>query len=450
MKAKETFNKWFYNGLSQDDVTSRLFLIVSSAIALATFSGIFSNYFLGLDIRLSLYCLVIFFITAFYFFKARKSGKATNKDGVAMAFLLLASLVLYWPLNGGFEGPILLFFLAIPVYLAYFLKRFGYYVMISIIYTGMFGMFYYYYLHPEEIIPYKNAGVQVLDIAISTVIAGIILGEFSIYFKEQNDRIRKDIEAKTEVINLQFSALKDLDNYKNSIFATLGHDLRGPINNAKGLFELLMDDEISKTQKEELIKVASSQMEETAVLVENILFWARSQMGGMHLNNVNFEVNSAVQAIIDGSQNSIKKKKIFIQSNAANLMYAFGDKDLFLIVLRNLVNNAIKFSSTGSIITINTFKNYRGEIEIQVLDEGIGMSEAQLSQLFSSAKSTEGTKKEKGTGLGLKLCKLFTESNGGKIYAESKLGEGTKITFTIKEGSKAEVIGSNFKFIETS
>lgn len=170
-------------------------------------------------------------------------------------------------------------------------------------------------------------------------------------------------------------------------------------------------------------------------------------MGGLHLNNSHFEINSAIQAVIDGSFNFIRNKKIFIQSNASNLMYAYGDKDLFLIILRNLINNAVKFSNTGAIITINAFKNFRGEIEIQVIDEGIGMTEEQLSKIFVVGKTTDGTKKEKGTGLGLKLCKMFTEVNGGKISVESELGKGTKITFTIKEGSKADVIGSNFKFI---
>ncbi len=446
MKAKETFLKWFYNGISQDDVTSRLFLIVSSAIAIAAFTGVISNYLLGFDLLLSLFCLLIALITIAYFFRVRKNKKATCTDGIFLAATVLFFLILFWPLNGGFEGPILLYFLSVPVYLAYFLNRRHYYIMISVIYIGLISMLIYYFKYPEEVVPYSSREIQLLDIIISIIISGIILGEFSIYFKEQNNRIRSEIEAKNEVIQLQFGALKDLDTYKNTIFATLGHDLRGPINNAKGLFDLLIDDEISKTQKEELIKVASSQMEETAALVENILFWARSQMGGLHVNNVNFEVNKAVQTIIEGSQNSIKKKKIFIQNNASDLMYAFGDKDLFYIILRNLVNNAIKFSNTGSIITINNFKNYRGEIEIQVIDEGIGMSETQLSQIFVMGKTTEGTKKEKGTGLGLKLSKMFTEANGGKITAESKLGNGTKITFTIKEGSKAEVIGSNFKF----
>ena len=445
MKIKETFNNWFYNGISQDDVTSRLFLIVSFSIFITAFSGIFSNYLLGLNYLLSIYCLLVTLISAGYFFKVRKRRKASSTDGIVLAFLMLIFLILLWPINAGFEGPILFFFLSIPVYLAYFLDRKPYYVMISFVYAGLLGMLIYYHFHSEDIVPYSSKSTQIVDIFISVIISGIILGEFSIYFKEQNIRIRNEIEAKNEVIQLQFGALKDLDNYKNSIFATLGHDLRGPINNAKGLFDLLIDDEISKTQKEELIKVASSQMEETAALVENILFWARSQMGGLHLNNVNFEVNKVVKLIIDGNQNSIKKKKIFIQSNASNLMYAFGDKDLFHIILRNLVNNAIKFSNTGSIITINTIKNYRGEIEIQVIDEGIGMSEEQLSQIFVMGKTTEGTKKEKGTGLGLKLSKMFTEANGGKISAESKIGKGTKITFTIKEGSKADVIGSNFK-----
>lgn len=447
MKIKETFNKWFYKGLSENDVTSRLFLIVSFSIALASFIGIIYNYLLGLDIKLSIYCAIITLLCLGYFFNVKRKGKANVTDGVMQAIIILVFLGLFWPLNAGHEGPLLVFFLAIPVYLAYFLNRKPYYIMIALIYLGLFGMLYYYYLHPEEIIPYANPEVQLLDIIFSVLMAGVILGEFSIYFKEQNNRINKEIESKNEVIQIQFGALKDLDTYKNSIFATLGHDLRGPINNAKGLFDLLMDDEISKTQKEELIKIASSQMEETAALVENILFWARSQMGGVHLNNSNFEVNNAVQSIIEGSQNSIKKKKIFIQSNAGNLLYAFGDKDLFLIVLRNLVNNAIKFSNTGSIITVNTYRNYRGEIEIQVIDEGIGMSHEQVSKLFVMGKSTEGTKKEKGTGLGLKLSKMFTESNGGKISAESEPGKGTKITFTIKEGSKADVIGSNFKFI---
>jgi signal transduction histidine kinase len=431
-QSGKTFKRWFYNEVPSEDVRTRLFLIVSFSIALTGLFGVFLNLGLGLDKVLAIYCFIVFTLSFSAFSWVRKRRKSNSTIGIGLAFLVIGFLILFWPLNAGYQGPILIYFLGVPVYLAYFLNRRKYYLVIAIIYSSVILMLIYYYFNPLKVVYYDHPLTQLIDVILSLITAGLVLGEFSIYFVEQNDKIRNEIEEKNKLINLQYLGLKEIDEYKNNVFASLSHDLRGPINNAKSIFEILIDDQVSKEEKETFVRLATLQMEETSNLVENILLWAKSQMGGINPVKEEFSVNVEINRVLGNLRSIAKSKQIFIQFAEDGNLLAFGDKSLFTIVLRNLINNAIKFSSSGTVITVITQKSLiTKEISISVKDQGVGLTQEELERIFTSGKSTIGTHKETGTGIGLKLSKIFTEINSGKISVASEKGVGSIFTFTI-------------------
>lgn len=430
------FKDWLYQSIPAEDLLTRLFLVVSLSVSVAGFVGVFLNYFIGLDLYLSVYCGIIGLFSFGLMLVARFKKKAHYSLGIFLALFIAGFLIFFWPLNGGYEGPILLYFLSIPVFLAYFLPRIKYYVVLLVVILMVSLVLTYYFDHPERVIPYPDPTTRLVDVLVSFVLAGVILGEFSLFFVEQSNKAIKEIEKKNELINIQYLGLLEIDEYKNNIFASLSHDLRGPINSAKSIFEILIDDQVSKEEKETLVRLATLQMEETSNLVENILLWAKSQMGGINPEKEEFSINDEINHVLENLRSIARGKQIFIQFVENGILSAFGDKSLFTIVLRNLINNAIKFSSSGTVITVLTQKNIiTKEISISVKDQGAGLTQKEMDSIFFSGKSTIGTHKEKGTGIGLKLSKIFTEINGGKISVASEKGVGSIFTFTIPHRS---------------
>jgi signal transduction histidine kinase len=253
------------------------------------------------------------------------------------------------------------------------------------------------------------------------------------FYKEQQQKLLSHLEEKNRLIELQYSGLQDLDNYKNAVFATLSHDIKTPIKNAKTIFDLLLDDDLDKEEKKKIIELASIQMAETGSLVENILYWAKSQMNGLKVYKTEFRLSEVAESVLNNNQIQLSYKKIELQKNISEGILAYGDREFFEIILGNLIKNAIKYSNTGGKITILTRTNADRMIDIQVIDEGVGIPAERLNDIFSSGSSTRGTLNEKGTGLGLKISKLYTELNGGEIYIFSKAGLGSKIGFTIPQ-----------------
>ena len=160
--------------------------------------------------------------------------------------------------------------------------------------------------------------------------------------------------------------------------------------------------------------------------------WSYSQTGKMEFNPEYFEAISLVNDIIEMSNDSAQQKSISIIKEFPRSAPVFADKSMISTVLRNIISNAIKFTFTGGIVTIN-IEQKKAEVLITISDNGVGMRQDVIKKLFSidQTYSTVGTNKEKGTGLGLILCKEFINKHNGKIWVESEPGHGSKFYFTI-------------------
>ncbi|MBU2510935.1 hybrid sensor histidine kinase/response regulator [bacterium] len=221
---------------------------------------------------------------------------------------------------------------------------------------------------------------------------------------------------------------------KDKFFSIIAHDLRNPFNHLLGFSEILLNrfESLSNTQIIKFINNIHSSAQNMYRLLENLLSWSSVQLGTFDWLPVKFNVNQVVNETIDLLKAQAFGKKVSLNSNLESEFTAYGDVNMITTVVRNLISNAIKFTPENGRIDINalikdTFLN------IFVKDSGVGISEENSKKLFqiSNNFSCKGTNDEVGTGLGLILCKEFVEKNGGKIWVESKVGEGSQFWFTI-------------------
>jgi signal transduction histidine kinase len=163
-----------------------------------------------------------------------------------------------------------------------------------------------------------------------------------------------------------------------------------------------------------------------------MLHWAKSQMGGMKLNPTDFELTRVIDQSILLMKSQAEAKSLTLKNDSSNNVYVYADEALVDIVIRNLINNAIKFSRKGDTVYISTLMQ-EGFAKVSVKDTGVGIPHDIKPVLFNgkSFLTTSGTSSEKGTGLGLTLCKDLVEVNGGKIEFESEEGKGSTFTFTL-------------------
>ncbi|HOM05428.1 MAG TPA: response regulator [Candidatus Kapabacteria bacterium] len=227
--------------------------------------------------------------------------------------------------------------------------------------------------------------------------------------------------------------LKELNTSKDKFFSIIAHDLKGPFQNLIGYSQLLVQefDSLSSDEIREVSIDLYNSAKNLYRLLENLLQWSRLQRGVIEFNPVEFEISLLVSQNFDLLHNVAKDKNISLISNVPDNLIVYADLNMINTVIRNLLTNAIKFTNCGGKIELNATLSDDNFVKIEVKDNGIGMSENFVKNVFKidAVKSTPGTNNEQGTGLGLILCKDFVEKNNGKITVESKLGEGT--TFTI-------------------
>jgi len=243
---------------------------------------------------------------------------------------------------------------------------------------------------------------------------------------------RKEAEEKIKKYNRE---LEKLNQNKDKFFSIVAHDLMTPFTALLGYSEILAR-EYNELDRETIGKFASdinTVASKAHGLLENLLNWTRVQTDRVIFNPVEFNLHPIVEDIFHFNSENAKVKNITLVNNVMLTEMVYADVNMLSTVLRNLISNAIKFTDENGRISVTT--NVSDDImEISVTDNGMGMSTVELNNLFDEnfQYSGTGTHNEKGTGLGLILCKEFVEKHGGTIKAESRLGEGTTITFTIK------------------
>jgi len=268
------------------------------------------------------------------------------------------------------------------------------------------------------------------------VIKSVVLNVRDITERKRAEQIIKENEIR----------LKELNGTKDKLFSIIAHDLRSPFSVILGFSELLIDktEDFEVAESEKYLGIINSSAKNTLILLDNLLNWAKSQTGQFIYKSEKINLSSMVQNIFEISTPIAKTKNISLNYNQTDDIEFYADVNMLNIVLRNLICNAIKFTNSNGEIVIYAVKN-QNNIEVTVSDNGVGMNEETRNKLFKidSNITTAGTADEKGSGLGLILCKEFIEKQGGEIWVESELGKGSYFKFTLPLNSKERSLKIN-------
>ncbi len=246
----------------------------------------------------------------------------------------------------------------------------------------------------------------------------------------------KQILNENKVLRNRELQLNELIATKDKFFSIIAHDLRSPFNSIIGFLELLQTqyDDFNDSEKKDYIKLIAENANTTLNLLENLLVWAKSQTGRISYQPVNQKLIPIVYSVKETFNSALKLKRITLNTLISDDIVIFADTNMLITIFQNLIGNAIKYSNQGGTILI-TVQKKQDQIEIIVADNGIGMTTETKTKLFRIGEqvSIPGTVNEKGSGLGLILCKDFVERHNGSIYVESEPNKGSHFTIRIPQ-----------------
>ncbi len=245
---------------------------------------------------------------------------------------------------------------------------------------------------------------------------------------------KAQLEKTVSQLNKKNEELKTLNATKDKFFSIIAHDLRSPFNAIIGFSDLLVS-QVKEQDYEgigEHAEIVQKLSMRTMNLLSNLIAWSRSQTGRLEYKPVTFNLSTFLNEIILMFADIARQKSIHIRDHIPDNVQVHADQDMLGTVLRNLISNAIKYTRENGVITVSV-DNLPEALRVSVSDNGVGIPEDKVGKLFDLTRSfsTVGTHKEKGTGLGLILCRNFVARHGGEIRVESEEGEGSTFYFTI-------------------
>ena len=258
---------------------------------------------------------------------------------------------------------------------------------------------------------------------------------------KRNNKIQNSLNQKlienTHALKKNEIHLNGANNTKIRLFSIIAHDLKGPINSFKSLLDLFNNSKVSQTEFMHFMPQIGENIESIAFTLNNLLTWGQSQMNGLSTKPDFINVNTLVEDSLRLLSKQADVKSISTINKVEDHVITWSDRDQIDIVIRNLISNAVKFTRAHGTITVAAIE--QNEFwQIQIKDNGVGMSEDVLTNIFSEKETstTYGTQNEKGTGLGLRVCKEMVENNGGTIWVESEIEKGSTFYFTLPKGEK--------------
>lgn len=288
--------------------------------------------------------------------------------------------------------------------------------------TGYFGPNFKEYIRKDgSRYPLSISGALFIDVDGRKVVWGII--------EDLSDRREQEL-----IIKNQNEELKRLNAAKDKFFSIIAHDLKNPFSAIIGSSELLL----SRAEKNDIqsidkyAQIINLSSKKALDLLLNLMDWSQIQTGRIKYEPENLDVKNLVDEAFSLMACNAEEKTISIQNKIPEGSFVFADKTMIGIVLRNLLSNAIKYTNSGGEIIISS-QVESNELVVSINDNGVGIAQKEIDKLFSidSVYSTPGTQKEKGTGLGLILCREYLEKNKGKIWVQSQLNAGTTFYFSL-------------------
>lgn len=253
---------------------------------------------------------------------------------------------------------------------------------------------------------------------------------------QQNIEIENQRQTLTESASLlksQAAELRDLNNLKNKLFSVIAHDLKSPMYALRNIFHNIEKYDVPADDIKQMVPEVVKDLNYTTTLMENMLQWARCQMQTLDVSLSAVNVRGFAKDVFSQMRSQAESKHIKLVNNIRGDVAVLGQQDMLQLVLRNLVSNAIKFTPDNGVVQMG-IRNGGNSVEIFVQDSGIGLSKDALEKInHNEYFTTRGTSSEKGTGLGLMLCKEFLAKNNGALHITSEEGAGSKFSFTLEK-----------------
>lgn len=256
----------------------------------------------------------------------------------------------------------------------------------------------------------------------------------------ESKKYQKLLQLRNDLITQQNTKLQELNKTKDKFFSIIAHDLKNPIISSKGLSEILVNeyDTLNDNEKKELIQILFDSASQTSELLENLLNWSRSQRGKISFEPAIIDLKKFIKSNINLLQSQSHTKEIEIIYSEIPGLYVLADNYMINTIIRNLLSNAIKFTPNKGKIIISNEIIENDKIKISITDTGVGIPQEKIPKIFDISQkiSSPGTNQEKGTGLGLILCKEFLEKHNSYLTIQSEVGKGTKITFELQKATQ--------------
>lgn len=355
--------------------------------------------------------------------------------------------------------------LSVSVGIIYWLKGYRPARILTIAWSGFMFTIMIFILKDFDLLPYNvytQFSPQLGSTLEAILLSFALAGRFA-FLKKQKEKAeeneQKHLDNYNQLVHSQNEILRATvkertrelersNNIKDKFFSIVAHDLRAPLASLKG-FITFFKSHGHVMSKDELKMICGKlyvAVDNTIDLADNLLVWAKSQMNEEEQKFIKTNIVEITGNTVNHLRSIADTKRICIINLATESHSVLADRDQLSFILRNLVSNAIKFTNAGGRITISTERD-RDEILIKVSDTGIGMTSCQLARIFTmqGRKSTDGTIGEKGTGLGLMLCKEFVEKNNGSIRISSTPDVGTEVIFSLKAAEL--LLGENVQLI---
>jgi signal transduction histidine kinase len=264
--------------------------------------------------------------------------------------------------------------------------------------------------------------------------SGAIVSGVLMLFENITEQIKTNEQLKKQATELQ-----QLNDLKDKFFSIISHDLKGPVFGVKELIHLTQNGIVTEEEFLEMLPEISKNMEQVAILLENLLAWTSSQLRGEYLQPQLLDLNKLIGNQKNLLERLAREKSITLDLNCFEDNWVIADKNMMELIIRNLVSNAIKFSTPGSKVLIYC-EDGEDEAVLCVQDFGVGIPEENLRKLNTGISfTTRGQSNESGTGLGLLLVRDYIAKNSGTMTVHSTLGQGTKFRITVPKANQPQL-----------
>lgn len=396
---------------------ARIFHAVTAIAILTASINMVVNFTIGL-ILYGFIVVPLLGILGFGYYLSRFKNRLQLAVGIfAVTFNVICGLT-YFSSEG--SGSVNLFTFILIVFLLSFLcdkRQFKVWIPLTIIHVSI--LFALEFFNPDLAKPlYSSKQNKLIDITQTWVEVAIMIAVIT-FFIQNAYRNEKEL-AKSRLL-----ALTHANDAKNKMFSIVSHDLRAPLATIESYLSVLNQIDLSNEEKKAIEKDLLAATRQTSEMLQNILYWSKDQMLGMNVQLEVLNLFETLKPTLTLQQMLAKEKNLNLQYAIDSSKQVLADQNLLQLIVRNLINNAIKFSHPGGNIFIEAY-NEEAKCVIKIADEGKGMDVERNEDIFSiQQQSTQGTNNEKGVGLGLLLSKNYTELQHGKIWFESNSPKGT-------------------------